>query len=688
MDKRLYLFFDTETTGLPIDYNAPSTDLSNWPRLVQISWIVSDDNRIIVSKNNHIIKPIDFVIPKDVADLHKITTERAIEFGENIKDVLHLFWADVQNANYIIGHNVSFDENVVESEFFRMGENNIFSFKHSICTKIASTDYCKIPNKWKSREYKWPKLSELYFILFGKDMVDAHDSESDVQATFECFWKLKDLGIISGLEIDEGVKPIYKEYTSSNSLNFTVFAFNAAYYGGYIEPTIGLNLLEQDWNLFWEDNEPQTLLFGSDNKVHLMNKGKGILGNYELKNRTSILLSFGEECYYLHCVYYNKEIIIFKFDQSNNHIILSRKDIVFHSVGEIRGYLTNAKRNIDLEREEKRKCKAIEVENHVKTLIEDICRAGVEASDERVVSIKRKLQELSYIVGTQEAAKYQLYVDNAVKDNQELRAKIAEEIKKEQEEKKKQKEIKKERYMKWIAIFAISILFISVWVFALFLHLNDKWEECKNLLLWSGLISFLGILPSFYFKKAKVIFVYIFFSCLTIISCLVYDDDWHKFRDCFGSLEYCDKYLSETKFHLFDSPTKDFIEMEINYSYDLQELNHYINNSIYGYYVEEAAKQLNYVSDILCRQAETMGDWRYIIYNAPQEYKIEAEKNYARLDSFVWDDEELAYKNAKSLNTIEAYDKYLSRNFNNNHRLEIEKLKSDYIKFKKSFNLK
>lgn len=29
-----YLIFDTETTGLPKDYNAPKSKLSNWPKIV------------------------------------------------------------------------------------------------------------------------------------------------------------------------------------------------------------------------------------------------------------------------------------------------------------------------------------------------------------------------------------------------------------------------------------------------------------------------------------------------------------------------------------------------------------------------------------------------------------------------------------------------------------------------------
>ena len=38
-----YLFCDTETTGVPRNYNAPVTDTNNWPHLVQLGWIVTDE---------------------------------------------------------------------------------------------------------------------------------------------------------------------------------------------------------------------------------------------------------------------------------------------------------------------------------------------------------------------------------------------------------------------------------------------------------------------------------------------------------------------------------------------------------------------------------------------------------------------------------------------------------------------
>jgi DNA polymerase III subunit alpha len=52
----MFLIFDTETTGLPLNYNAPIEDLNNWPRVVQISWQLHELNGQLVEHKNFIIK--------------------------------------------------------------------------------------------------------------------------------------------------------------------------------------------------------------------------------------------------------------------------------------------------------------------------------------------------------------------------------------------------------------------------------------------------------------------------------------------------------------------------------------------------------------------------------------------------------------------------------------------------------
>ena len=59
-----YLFFDTETTGVPKNYKAPITDLDHWPRLVQLGWILCDEQGSELQTGNDIIKPNGFIIPE------------------------------------------------------------------------------------------------------------------------------------------------------------------------------------------------------------------------------------------------------------------------------------------------------------------------------------------------------------------------------------------------------------------------------------------------------------------------------------------------------------------------------------------------------------------------------------------------------------------------------------------------
>ena len=52
----MYLFFDTETTGIPRNYKASVSDLKNWPRLVQIAWLLSEEDGNEVSSAEYIVK--------------------------------------------------------------------------------------------------------------------------------------------------------------------------------------------------------------------------------------------------------------------------------------------------------------------------------------------------------------------------------------------------------------------------------------------------------------------------------------------------------------------------------------------------------------------------------------------------------------------------------------------------------
>ncbi len=189
----MYLFFDTETTGLPKNYNASVSDVDNWPRMVQIAWQIYDLEGNMIANESHIIKPEGYIIPKESSDIHRITTERANNEGEELKLILEQFSKAVSQSQLIIAHNITFDEKIVGAEFFRKNLSDPVIQKEKLCTMRTSTDYCQLPSEYGN---KWPKLTELHLKLFNETFEDEHDAGADVAACARCFFEMKKLEII------------------------------------------------------------------------------------------------------------------------------------------------------------------------------------------------------------------------------------------------------------------------------------------------------------------------------------------------------------------------------------------------------------------------------------------------------------------------------------------------------------
>ncbi len=189
----MYLFFDTETTGLPKNYKASVTDTANWPRLVQLAWHVYDNSNKLTEQQDFIIKPEGFTISKQSSSIHRITTEKAISEGHDLEKVLSLFNERIAEANVLVAHNMNFDEKIIGAEFIRKNIESQLFRKKRICTMLSSVDYCQIEGYYG---YKWPKLEELYLKLFKENFEDAHDASVDIAATARCFWELKKIGVL------------------------------------------------------------------------------------------------------------------------------------------------------------------------------------------------------------------------------------------------------------------------------------------------------------------------------------------------------------------------------------------------------------------------------------------------------------------------------------------------------------
>lgn len=189
----MYLFFDTETTGLPKNWKAPVTDLNNWPRLVQLAFLYYDNSGNKITEGDFIIKPEGFTIPADASRIHGISNEKAINEGKQLRVVLQNFQSLISQAVVLVAHNMSFDEKIVGAEFLRVGMPNTIPSKRKICTMESTTNFCALDGPYG---YKWPKLSELHYKLFRTGFNEAHNAAVDITATAKCFWELKRIGKI------------------------------------------------------------------------------------------------------------------------------------------------------------------------------------------------------------------------------------------------------------------------------------------------------------------------------------------------------------------------------------------------------------------------------------------------------------------------------------------------------------
>ena len=151
-----FLIFDTETTGL---LPKRITTLDYIPHIIQLSYIVYDNvTNTIESRSNYIRIPSDIVISQGSINVHGITRDKVDREGIEIQEALFYFGEHYKECDYIVAHNLDFDEKMVNYECVR---NNTSPIIHKFdprktfyCTMKKGIDICKIEKESKNgRKY-------------------------------------------------------------------------------------------------------------------------------------------------------------------------------------------------------------------------------------------------------------------------------------------------------------------------------------------------------------------------------------------------------------------------------------------------------------------------------------------------------------------------------------------------------
>lgn len=179
------VLIDTETTDLPKGRNFTGV------RLIQIAYLLLNNNNEILTTKMYYIKPDGFSIPNSW--LHGITTEIASEKGRDIRDVLTELQSDLQKCEMLICHNVDFDKNVLLAESnrynFPEGVNRFQELSRKL-TEIQT--YCTmIKGGEKYLGGRWIKLSLLHEKIYPEvKWEQKHDALDDAMHSYGCYLKL------------------------------------------------------------------------------------------------------------------------------------------------------------------------------------------------------------------------------------------------------------------------------------------------------------------------------------------------------------------------------------------------------------------------------------------------------------------------------------------------------------------
>jgi DNA polymerase III epsilon subunit-like protein len=196
-----FLYVDCETNGLPSNYKAHFSSVSNWPHAVQITFQLKEDGMLIKHVNS-IIKPrANMVWSEETAKkFHGISREIAERDGRDILEVLTELRECILIADVVIAHNMAFDKTILLAEAQRVylekrideqGDKWLWSSSTAtLCTMESTTDIVKMP-PFKNGKYKWPRLEELHNFLFQKNFdKPLHDSNNDVECLVKCHEEL------------------------------------------------------------------------------------------------------------------------------------------------------------------------------------------------------------------------------------------------------------------------------------------------------------------------------------------------------------------------------------------------------------------------------------------------------------------------------------------------------------------
>lgn len=188
----MYLFFDTETTGLP-DFKLPLDDPSQ-PRVIELGLLLTNAAGKEMASFNALITPDGWEIDEEgkAFETHRISNAECRQYGVQMKTALGMFRKFQDCADLKIAFGYRFDGFLLKCEHERLGIDP-GPVIDKYCAMTALVDIMNLPPTPKMvaagmNKPKTPNLAEAYKFCTGFEMEGAHRAINDCRALKEVFF--------------------------------------------------------------------------------------------------------------------------------------------------------------------------------------------------------------------------------------------------------------------------------------------------------------------------------------------------------------------------------------------------------------------------------------------------------------------------------------------------------------------
>lgn len=187
---KLFMFFDTETNAVG-RMCKPVTQT-----LMQLAWVITDEVGNVQHTHNKLVKGATYIGPFCP---HTLTIEHVNRAGEPPRVVLDAFIKDaervVHSGGHLVAHNAAFDVGVLEHAHGRELPSTLTDAVFCTMKAPEVVEYCNLTTRKGTP--KWPKLSELYMVLFDAQPSETlHDALGDTHVLRKSFHELVKRGVL------------------------------------------------------------------------------------------------------------------------------------------------------------------------------------------------------------------------------------------------------------------------------------------------------------------------------------------------------------------------------------------------------------------------------------------------------------------------------------------------------------